>query len=73
MVETGHLVLLVGMAGTVFQGEMARREKEERGESQAFRVPQGPVVPPLVGWSTPGGGGPPAQTQQELNWSTLGG
>ncbi len=67
MVETGHLVFLVGTAGTVSQGEMARRGKGERGENQASRVPQGPVVPPVVGWSTPGGGGPPAQTQQELN------
>ncbi len=41
-----------------------------RRENRVSRVPQAPLVPPVVGWSTPGGGGPPTQTQEELNCCT---
>ncbi len=59
------------MDETVVMAEMALMVREESRDSRENQVPQARRVPPVVvGWSTPGGGGPPAQAQEELNCCT---
>ncbi len=63
---------MVGMVEMERTGTTVTRERTERRErrgNQASKVPLVPLVRPVGVWSTPGGGGPPAQTQ-ELNCST---